>query len=130
MTGVISHRVEHSTIGIDRHIFYWQSDSAGSAEMFLDPIRGRLLYGTTAPVEGAQPTDNYDVKLLDEWGNDSMQSLLVNRDDTNPELQPIYDGLSGGYKYAYVSDSGRYKFRVANAGDTKSGIVCIYILTA
>jgi hypothetical protein len=132
MIGRVVHAMTPGVGGITRHRFAWTSGAAGTAEIRLNGVEailveGRLLYATTCPDAGAPPTDNYDIYLYDQFDNDVAQGRLLNRDNATAEIAAIYDPLAGGYKYALIDTTGPLRLRIDAAGDTKSGMLCLYI---
>lgn len=115
----------HRTI---RHLtFDWQSDAAGAVSGLLsDAVSGELLRVVFKPDGGGtQPTDLYDVTLLDEDGFDVLQGKGANLSNvTATNVTPLVgDGATTNQRVAL---DGVLELRVAAAGNAKGGIVTIY----
>lgn len=88
----------------------WTADAADGSvpDTTLSNLKGRLLKAITNPGATA-PTDNYDLKLLDNLDStaDALDGLLDNRDTANTEVElpaapPI---LSGDYTFNLTNNS-------------------------
>jgi len=109
----------------------WTSNGSGAASGTTKKIVGELLKGITDPTDG--PTDNYDITLSDEQSFDVLTNCadnLTNRHTTT--TQEVYllvnDSAAtdpGGVVHPCVSD--KLTIAVANAGDTKSGVLYLYV---
>lgn len=102
--------------------FDWASDAAGdvSQQTTLD-YDGVILFVVTVPDSGGTaPTALYDVTLTDSDGVDVLGGLGANRSATATEYLNYSSGLGA------VSKS-QLTLTVANAGDTKGGLVYVYI---
>lgn len=125
-------KVEVDSVGtMARWVIPWESDANGDAVVRLDGrdaprLAGRPIQLGTLPSAGKPPTDNYDVTLEDEHGNDILQGAGANRDTANVETAgPL---SSWAYKYLGMAwiHSGELWLRVANAGSGKAGTVIVY----
>lgn len=79
---IISHQ-NHRTIR--RLTFDWLSDAAGAVSGLLSPdVSGKLMCVVFTPDGGGtQPTDLYDVTLVDEDGFDVLQGKGANLSNVN-----------------------------------------------
>lgn len=104
-------------IKVRKHVISWTSDSSGDATQTI-PIDGAIMRVVTNPDDSAAPTDNYDVTFIDSDGLDLLNSECLNRDTANseqvfPTNPPFHNG--------------DVTVTIANAGDTKSGTVTVYV---
>lgn len=110
----------------------WTSDSNGDASGTTRRISGRLIKGRTNP-DAAAPTDNYDITLTDSQDSYDLltkcQDNLADRDTANNEEvyflilddagTPLAQSL-----HPVVDDA--ITITIANAGDTKGGVLRLY----
>lgn len=112
---------------IRRLVLAWTSSAGGAVqEIPSEAISGELLRVVFAPgAGGVQPTDNYDVTLLDEDGFDVLGALGANRSNaTKQQLVPLTgDGTTTNQR---VVVDGPLTLTVANAGNAKQGTVTLY----
>lgn len=83
--------VTHSKFGIVRRVvvdFVADASDGSVPDTLLPGFEGRLMELTTNPGAVA-PTDNYDLTLIDDEGNDRLQGLGANRDTVNTESVPL-----------------------------------------
>lgn len=113
----------------------WTSDGSGNASGTSPKVAGRLIRGVTDPGSTA-PSDNYDISITDESGADVLavcQSGLSNRDTTNSEQVYflVLDAAAGTPLAQSIHPvvCGQLTVTIANAGDTKSGVLCLYLET-
>lgn len=110
----------------------WTSDASGDATGTTGKIVGTLVKATTNPGSAA-PTDDYDITLTDEDGVNILtacQSTLANRDTSNSEERYFLVLDAAGTPLAqsvHPVVCGAITVTVANAGDTKSGVVTLYL---
>jgi hypothetical protein len=113
---------------VGKVIIDWVSDSAaGSVSQLSDkPIFGEILRITTNPGATA-PSDDYDITILDEDGVDVALATLGNRDTANTET--VYPSVTttGTKTDVLMSVAGRITLTIANAGNSKTGRVTIYL---
>lgn len=104
----------------------WTSATDGTVTATLN-FAGRILRVVTDPGATA-PTDNYDVTLVDGNGVDLFMGRGVDRDTANTEQfcpgLPITDGTTTNV--VPVTHYGDATLTIANAGNTKIGVVIIY----
>lgn len=98
----------------------WTSDASGDdSEATVEPYDGKLIGLTTDPDGTAAPTDNYDIVVNDADGDDVLLGAGANRDTANTEhVAEASLGAVAGSKLTLV---------VSNAGDTKQGVVILYV---
>lgn len=96
----------------------WTSDASGDATATL-PINGAIVRVVTNPDGSAAPTDNYDLTIVDEDGVDLLNGEGVDRDTANSEQIFPTD---------VPFHNGDVTVTIANAGDTKEGVVAIYVV--
>ena len=105
----------------------WVSSAAGAVSGIASPqISGEILRAVFSPgAAGLQPTDQYDVTLLDGDGFDVLAGKGANRSNVNKEqVTPLTgDGVTTNQRIAV---DGTLELQVAAAGDAKSGTMTIY----
>lgn len=120
--------------GVVKVIADWTSDAAGAASGTTDrKVVGRLVKAVTDPDATAAPTDNYDITLTDGEGVNVLtacQSTLANRHtSTTQEVYFLVLDAAGTplaqSVHPVVCDL--LTVTVANAGDTKSGQLILYV---
>lgn len=131
--GMVHTDTERSPLGLIRHTFSWLSDANGDASLLCDGIEGPQLTGvlshvSTAPNGAVPPTDNYDVTLLDQWDYDALDGAGDNRDTANAELAVVAHELTA--QTIDIATLGLLTLTVANAGDTKAGLIELYLVDA
>lgn len=101
--------------------FTWVSASDGTASGATTfSYDGKIENLTTVPAAaGSAPTDNYDLTLTDADGVDVLAGGGANRDTANTE-QVVASSLG-------VVAGSVLTLNVSNAGDTKGGVVYVYI---
>jgi hypothetical protein len=101
--------------------FTWVSASDGTASGTTTyAYDGKCELLTTDPAAaGAAPSDNYDVTITDSDGVDVLGGGGADRDTANTE-QVLGSSLGA------VAGS-KLTLSIANAGDTKGGVVYLYI---
>lgn len=101
----------------------WVSAADGSATATVN-LWGFLLKAVTDPAAGGSaPTDNYDITLVQD-GIDAAADALLNRDTANNEQ--VYPLASGAAVPIFLA--GDHTFTIANAGDSKGGVVHLYLI--
>lgn len=108
--------------------FAWTSNASGAVNGTLSSKLGgvisRVVFvpGTST----AQPTDLYDVTLLDEQGMDVLAGKGADLSNaTATQVCPLIgDGTTTNQP---VAVNGTLELKVANAGNAKSGAVHIYL---
>lgn len=111
----------------------WQSAAAGTVSYGIctqfiatrsppairpTKIQGYIVKVDTNPDDTDAPTDNYDINLLNSDSIDVASGNLVNRDTANSEQWIPSDP-------PYVDSE--LTLTIANAGDTKKGVVTIWM---
>lgn len=115
---------------LGRIICTWTSDDATGAVSATTSfnVYGYLIKGTTDPGTPA-PTDNYDITLSDDYSVDLLASsvnTLANRHTTTTQNQ--YFGLTNATTMisAFPVVAGPITVAVANAGNSKQGVIILY----
>ena len=108
----------------------WTSDASGDASGATARIIGTLFKATTIPDPTTPPTLNYDITLSDDAGIDLLAPCvlnLTNRSDTAAEA--IYCLLNGTSEPVATCPAlaDTITVTVANAGDTKAGVLKLLI---
>ena len=106
--------------------FDWTSAAGGDAGMkSLSYYTGYVNSVWFVPDAGTtQPSDNYDVTLTDDDGNDVLTGFGA--DLTNAATVHIYPEHATLMQNAAIVET-RLMLNVTNAGDSKGGIVYVYI---
>jgi hypothetical protein len=105
---------------VKRVAFAWTSASSGAADgVTTATFDGKLIQVTTVPDGTAAPTDNYDVEVQDADGVDLLQGNGADRDTANTEH--IAEANLGAVA------ASKLTLAVTNAGDTKKGVVYVYV---
>ena len=122
--------VETVTFGsVRKTIFTWTSDASGDVSGGTKAlISGQILRVVTNPDGTDVPSDNYDVVLNDEDGDDVAEGLLANRDTANVEAVAIATEQTVGSTTGLlpVAIHGLIDCVVSNAGNAKKGVVNVY----
>ena len=120
---------ENTHAGVKLIKFAWTSDAAGAATGTTTYCYDGLIQ-TVVTVPGTvadKPTDDYDIVLTDNNSIDQLFGYGANRDQTATET------ITRGWISATVATtlgsvtSSKLTLTVANAGDTKSGTVYVWI---
>lgn len=112
------------------HTLDWQSASDGSVDLDTNPVYGELQRVAFVPDSGGtQPTNAYDMLLKDEHGVDVLAGQganLANNANTHvcPGV-PLKDGTTTSVRPILLS--GVLNLEITNAGDTKGGLVVLYV---
>jgi len=123
MPGTTSETNQASGGAVKETRLAWTSDASGdvSGTPTENDINGVLLNVKFVPgSSGDQPSDNYDVTLLDADGIDVLDGLGA---DLSNAAGSIITPLAGD---GMVHVRSTLNLVVANAGDTKSGEIVIY----
>lgn len=116
---------------VRRVVLDWASDASGAVSGNpAGPVSGELLRVTFVPDSGAtQPSSLYDVTLLDAAGIDVLAGQGANLSNTAAGHvcpgTPMKDGTTTGTTYVALDDV--LELRVANAGDSKGGLVVLHV---
>lgn len=94
------------------------SSTAGEANSTTGYYTGYVVRFVTDPTTDA-PTDDYDVTIIDDDGVDVLLGYGANRDTSTTEQ--VAEGSLG---WIYNS---KLSLVIANAGNSKSGIVYLYV---
>lgn len=101
----------------------WLSDASGdvTGNATTEYFTGQILYAAFVPDGGGtQPSDNYDVTVLDSNSLDLLNGLGANKSNAAAVYADQYDGLGA------VANS-KLTVTVDNAGNAKGGIVYLWI---
>lgn len=129
MAGSITTTIKECHKGHQKISIAWTSDASGDVNGTNIPLTGIIFRVVTDPGGGGSaPTDNYDISLTDpdDAAVDVMQSQLANRDTANAEAID-FCGVGALTNGSPIYVNGEYGFKVANAGNAKSGTVHIYL---
>lgn len=118
----------HGTV--ERVKLNWVSDAAGAVSGTKVAVRGKITNVVFKPGASAvQPTDLYDVTLLDDAGVDVLKGRGANLSNaTATRVQPAttkHDGTTASVGDVVVRDE--LELQVANAGAAKEGSVWLYV---
>lgn len=114
-----------------KYTIAWVSDAAGAVSGTLtDYISGEIVRVVFKPDSGGtQPTNAYDVTLLDEQGVDVLGGQganLANNATTHVKPGvPLKDGTTTSVAGVHMDD--KLELQVANGGDSKGGTVYLYV---
>jgi len=119
MAGTVT-LIEETYGTVKKIAFSWTSSDAGAADKTtVNAYSGKILGLCTVPDGVAAPSDNYDVAINDEDGVDVLMGGGANRDTANTEY--VLSTSLG----AVAND--KLTLAITNAGDTKKGVVYLYI---
>lgn len=108
--------------GVERVELAWTSDAGGDVEYSGLHLVGRLNRVVT--VAGASaPTDLYDVTLEDIEGADVLLGVGADRPQAGPTNALVADGTV----FVEPLVLGNHTFKVANAGNAKTGTAVFYL---
>lgn len=107
---------------VKKVVFDWTSSAAGAADATTTGYyTGRLIYAAQIPdAGGTQPTDAYDVTVVDADGVDLLKALGANLSNAATTYKAEADGLGA------VVES-QLTLGVTNAGNAKGGKTILYI---
>lgn len=112
--------VENRTGTAKKIRWSWLSDASGNADLVTSfPYDGEVICLVTIPSGGGTaPTDNYDITITDEDGDDVLLGAGANRDTANTEY--VASGLA-------IAANKKLTLNVSNAGNAKAGTTILYI---
>lgn len=118
----------YETRKVKRIIFDWQSGSDGICSGTTKDVSGIVARITFSPDSaGTQPTLNYTATINDSDGIDVAVGFgsagLSNT--TSESIIPLLSPISAGD--ARIVIDGKLTLNIAGAGDTKGGIITIYL---
>lgn len=115
--------------------YNWTSDGSGNAVgVTTTPLPGVVFSATTQPKSSAQPTNNYDVVVYEQFVNasggsdavdssdDLMDGLLANRNNTVNAVQTVRM-----IPNTVNTTVGKIRIEVSNAGAAKQGTVTLLV---
>lgn len=102
----------------------WTSDASGNCNDSTKKfgLNGIVEVLITDPDGTNAPTNLYDIVIKNEYGIDILQGLGANRSDTTNEAVNIVIGT-----YFKPVVCGPCTLEVTNAGNTKSGHICLLL---
>lgn len=114
----------HKGTNVNAFRIDWTSNSSGAFTMSNITLSGRFVRFVTVPDGGGtQPSANYDITFTDRDGIDIMATLGANRSNTATENVEVPSSSS----YAGIPSCGNHTLSITNAGDTKGGIITLYV---
>lgn len=123
MAGTVTVAEQPPINGITRVRFTWTSSSGGAADgATANYYAGEVIRVVQVPDSGGtQPSDAYDLTLLDDDGGDVLFGLGTNiSNGAASQKHGVKDGLGA------VAGS-KLALHVTNAGDTKGGQTIVYL---
>lgn len=122
MAGTVTVNSEVILKTVQKVKYTWISDTAGNADGVSteNHYTGEVVRLITNPGTAA-PTDNYDIVVNDDDGYDVLIGGGANRDTSNTEQVVPSSSVLG------AMTNSKLTLGVSNAGDTKSGVVILYI---
>lgn len=115
--------------GYTKYSIAWVSDASGNVTAnTLAVKRGRLHQVKFIPdAAGTQPSDLYDVTLLDADSVDLLLGLGADRSNAASSIVPRLDGQGGTSGPLCWYEGGTLTPTVANAGNAKGGTLVLYV---
>ncbi len=110
---------ETSTSTIDKIVFQWTSNSAGTVtgtttSRYTGAV-GRIVFDPGTPA----PSDNYDIAIYDQNSYDILNSRGLNKDSVaTSQIDSMFSSVA----------NSKLTFVVVNAGDSTSGSVALYVV--
>ena len=123
MAGTVTVAEQGQLAGITRIAYTWTSSAGGAADGATTGLySGELVRAVQAPdAAGTQPTDLYDVTVVDDDGVDVLFALGANVSNAAPsQKHGVKDGLGA------VAGS-TLTLHVTNAGNAKGGKTILYL---
>lgn len=112
--------------GIQKLTLSWTSSGGAVSGNTFTPPGGELLQVKFIPgANSAQPTDLYDMTLVDSDGVDYLAGLGANL--SNAAASVVVPRASTSAARFYLDGSSTLDLVVANAGNAKSGTVILWI---
>ena len=118
---IVEEKFGNAVTPLQKIKFTWVSAADGTATgTTTKTYVGEILRLVTVPgTAGNQPTDQYDIAINDEDVTDVLVGAGINRSNASTE-QVIATSLG-----CVAND--KLTLEITNAGDTKSGVVYLYI---
>lgn len=111
---------ETKHLSIKKIRWAWTSTGGGAADKATaNAYSGKLLGLTTDPDGAAAPSDNYDITVTDQDGDDALLGAGANR--ATATTQHVAEANLGAVA------EGPLTLNVAAAGSAKSGVVILWI---
>lgn len=113
-----------TAVGSPVSVITWSfiSDAAGDASEETEKVSGTIKRVVTNPDNTDTPTAGWDLAIKDVDGVDLLDNDSANRDAEGTGASEQIRILSG------PRIASKLTFTVANAGDTKKGVVKLYIV--
>ena len=113
---------------VRRYQYDWVSAAGGTVTQTLDHINGMLVAVQFIPDGAAAPTNLYDVVITDQSGEDVLQGEGANLlTATSAWLVPVLQNTIAGVGTALVPLDGPLSLAITNAGNTKEGIIILWV---
>lgn len=111
--------------GVAEYTFAWTSSAGGAVSGNPQPVKAGTLIGVKFKPGsgGSQPTDLYDLTLIDTDSVDVLAGLGANLSQTNSTRAVPLLSTSGRIYF----EAGNLDLVVANAGNAKSGTVYLWV---
>jgi len=117
--------------GTIKIVLAWTSNSSGAVDQttarFITGILDRVVFVPGGG--GSQPTDAYDVTLLDPYGIDVLSGQGANLSNAlTTEKTPLMSGTDGTTTAVIPRVlSDQLELIIVNAGNAKSGTIVLYV---
>jgi hypothetical protein len=125
MAGSVTVTTSRYTTGWTKYKLEWTSDAAGAVSGTTFGVKaGVLLQMEHVPGSaGDQPTDAYDVTILDTGSVDVLAGTGANlSNSTGAAVVPVISTY-----FRRTLDAGDLELRVANAGNVKKGTISLLV---
>lgn len=122
-TGILTFTPKPVIGDIKRFDFDWISDGSGDVELAINSKMNGFILALVTDPGAAAPTTLYDITIEDDKGVDILGGVGADRSATAVEAVAV--PLDSGLPRPISTDS--FTFKVTNAGDTKAGLVQIFM---
>lgn len=114
---------------VTKHSIAWTASAGGVVSGNPTTIRsGYLLQAKFIPgTAGNQPTDLYDVTLLDSDGVDILRGFGAARSNSVAQIVPTLDGQGASQRQIGWIEGGVVTPMVVSAGNAKTGTLILYV---
>tara|TARA_Y100000310_G_scaffold299414_1_gene334250 strand:+ start:356 stop:760 length:405 start_codon:yes stop_codon:yes gene_type:complete len=129
MAGSISVSTTKDRAGVVRYAIDWLTDASGDVDTTtFDAMDGTIIQVEFTPDSGGtQPSNNYDLTILDEHGADVLNGEGSNLSNTDAEHAVPLIGSGANINKRWYHHAGTLQPVVANGGNAKGGITYLYI---